>query len=290
MNHRAIAVAVPLFVALPAAAGTETIVLSPTADALIYLDGFGDTGNGSGEYFHIGKTISSELRRSLLRFDIAGSIPAGATIESASLRLYCSRTLAASFPASLHALAADWGEGPSNPTGNEGAPAAAAPGDVTWVFRFYEPGFSGPRWTNLGGDFAPTPSATTSVGGEGQFYTWSSAQMAADCQAWLDAPSGDFGWILLGAEGVAGRTSKRFDSRTNPSTATRPTLTIEYTIGNDCAADLAAPFGVLDLADIQFFVAAFLGQDAAADIAPPTGVWDLADLQAFVAAFNAGCP
>ncbi|MBZ0173261.1 MAG: zinc metalloprotease [Phycisphaerales bacterium] len=56
------------------------------------------------------------------------------------------------------------------------------------------------------------------------------------------------------------------------------------------AADIAEPFGVLDLGDTQAFVAAFLAQDSAADIAPPNGVFDLEDVQAFIAAFNAGCP
>ncbi|HHN79032.1 MAG TPA: zinc metalloprotease [Phycisphaerales bacterium] len=56
------------------------------------------------------------------------------------------------------------------------------------------------------------------------------------------------------------------------------------------AADIAEPFGVLDLGDVGAFVAAFTAQDPAADIAPPSGVFDLADLQAFVAAFTAGCP
>ena len=55
-------------------------------------------------------------------------------------------------------------------------------------------------------------------------------------------------------------------------------------------ADLVPPFGVLDLADVQAFIAAFPAQDPAADLAPPFGVWDLADIQAFTAAFNAGCP
>jgi hypothetical protein len=55
-------------------------------------------------------------------------------------------------------------------------------------------------------------------------------------------------------------------------------------------ADLAEPFGVLDLADVQAFIAGFVAQDPIADLAPPTGVWDLADVQAFVAAFTAGCP
>jgi len=56
------------------------------------------------------------------------------------------------------------------------------------------------------------------------------------------------------------------------------------------AADLAEPFGVLDLADVQIFIVAFQNQDAIADLAAPFGVWDLADVQAFIAAFNAGCP
>jgi glucose/arabinose dehydrogenase len=55
-------------------------------------------------------------------------------------------------------------------------------------------------------------------------------------------------------------------------------------------ADIAAPFGVLDLGDIQAFVNGFLAQDPVADLAPPAGVFDLADLQAFVTAFTAGCP
>ena len=56
------------------------------------------------------------------------------------------------------------------------------------------------------------------------------------------------------------------------------------------AADIAAPFDVLDLADIGAFVTAFMSQDPAADLADPSGVFDLADLSAFVTAFTNGCP
>lgn len=56
------------------------------------------------------------------------------------------------------------------------------------------------------------------------------------------------------------------------------------------AADLAAPFGVLDLQDLNDFVTAFLAQSPAADLAPPFGVLDLADLNAFVTLFQGGCP
>ncbi len=56
------------------------------------------------------------------------------------------------------------------------------------------------------------------------------------------------------------------------------------------AADVAEPFGVLDLSDISAFIAAFMNQDPLADLADPQGVFDLADLGAFVSAFVAGCP
>ncbi|USN99713.1 MAG: hypothetical protein H6810_03375 [Phycisphaeraceae bacterium] len=55
------------------------------------------------------------------------------------------------------------------------------------------------------------------------------------------------------------------------------------------AADLAMPYGVLDLADIVAFVAAFQAQDPAADI-DGNGLFDLADIGAFVTAFIGGCP
>jgi cytochrome c peroxidase len=59
--------------------------------------------------------------------------------------------------------------------------------------------------------------------------------------------------------------------------------------GDACIADIAPPSGVLDLADLQAFISAFLAGQSPADVAPPFGVFDLADLQLFVASFNAGC-
>ncbi len=58
----------------------------------------------------------------------------------------------------------------------------------------------------------------------------------------------------------------------------------------ECPADLAAPFGVLDLGDINAFISGFQGQDPVADLAAPFGVFDLADIAAFTAAFVTGCP
>jgi len=55
-------------------------------------------------------------------------------------------------------------------------------------------------------------------------------------------------------------------------------------------ADIAEPFGVFDLSDVDAFLPAFVAGDAAADLAAPAGVLDLSDIDAFISAFLAGCP
>ncbi|USN98172.1 MAG: hypothetical protein H6810_08250 [Phycisphaeraceae bacterium] len=61
--------------------------------------------------------------------------------------------------------------------------------------------------------------------------------------------------------------------------------------GGGCnLADVAEPYGVLDLADVQAFIAAFVSGDPLADLVAPFGVLDLADVQAFISEFVGGCP
>lgn len=75
------------------------------------------------------------------------------------------------------------------------------------------------------------------------------------------------------------------------SVSNAATLTVNTAGPMPCnAADLAEPFEVLDLTDIDAFIAAFVAQDPAADIAVPFGVIDLSDIDAFIAAFLGGCP
>ncbi len=54
-------------------------------------------------------------------------------------------------------------------------------------------------------------------------------------------------------------------------------------------ADVAEPFGVLDLSDINVFVSAFVSFDPVADL-NNDGIFDLSDLGGFVTAFLTGCP
>src|SRR6266498_1238914 len=200
-----------------------TININPSKDNTLYEYAAGDLSNAVGDHFFAGKTAQAQgsIRRGVLAFDIAGSIPAGSTITSVTLSMHASRVADnTARTVGLYKLLADWGEGTSDASGREGAGAPATTNDATWRHRFYSTIF----WTTEGGDFSPTVSAIQLVGAI-DTYTWSSAQMVTDVQSWLDNPATNFGWLVLGDESVS-ETAKRFDTR---ESASPPVLTIQYT-------------------------------------------------------------
>jgi hypothetical protein len=224
MGHRkllTLAVATALGWSAASSASAAMISIFPSKDNTLYEydPAEGDHSNGAGFHFFAGENGEGEVRRGVLAFDIAGTIPPGSTITAVSLTLNMSMTPAGPETVELHKLLADWGEGTSHAPMGEGDGAPATPNDATWRHRFFDTVF----WTTQGGDFSATVSANQMVGGVGQ-YTWSSAQMVADVQGWLDNPASNFGWLLLGNESVAGST-KRFDTR---ESASPPVLTIQY--------------------------------------------------------------
>jgi len=222
----------------------DTVTLNPIKDNTLYepiaQDGFQDRSDGAGPTMFTGRTkdadadpgtaIRAAVRRSVLAFNVAGNIPAGATIDGAQLTLYADKVkLTTAFNLSLRRIQADWGEGTSN-TGNSqqgrGEPPTA--GDATWNHTFYPSQF----WTVPGGDFSPSNSATRTVGNTG-FYTWGSTSgMMADVQFWLNNPSQSFGWIVIGDESQT-ETSKRFATRENTGStggvSWKPRLVVSYT-------------------------------------------------------------
>ncbi len=218
-----IIVAFIVLVGKTASAQTQ-VNIAAGKDNTLYESNTGAFSNGAGEYFFVGRTVNGERRRGLLFFDIASNIPAGATINSVTLRLNMSRTISGSLLVGLHRVSADWGEGTSNAVGEEGSGATATTSDATWRHRFFNTSF----WTNPGGDFVGTASDEKSISATG-FYTWGSTpEMVNDVQSWLNTPSSNFGWLLLGIEAQT-NTAKRFDSRQNPNAASRPLLTVNYT-------------------------------------------------------------
>ena len=205
--------------------------LTPSKDNTLYESALGSLSNGAGQHLFAGRTevlAGALIRRGLIAFDVAGEIPAGSTILSASLTLNMSRTNLAAGPrtVSLYRVLADWGEGTSDPFGGgEGGGAPSTPGDATWIHRFFDFNF----WLSSGGDFLFAPSASSVVGGVG-FYTWGpTPSLRADVQGWLDTPASNFGWILIGDESTF-PTTKRFDSKDNPIPTLRPVLVVQFSV------------------------------------------------------------
>jgi spore coat protein A len=233
-----IGIALGAVVALASVVHADTANLVASRDNTMFSED-GTLSNGAGEYFFAGKTNDGNpgtIRRGLIAFDLS-SIPAGSVITDVQVRLYFSRGKNGNHAVSLHRCLADWGEGTSNADAEEGQGAPATTNDATWTHRFYNT----TTWSTAGGQYAPTSSASIIVNGAGQFVTWgTTAQMVADVQAWLDAPASNFGWAVVGVES-SNRTARRFDSRTNPTVANRPTLIVTFTppagTGACCFAD-----------------------------------------------------
>lgn len=199
---------------------TQTVILGAARDNTLY-GGLGNVSNGAGQHIFAGNTNNDLARRGLIAFDLS-AIPPDATIISATLTLNMSKTISGNAAVSLRAVSADWGEGESDALGEEGAGAAATPGDATWLHAFFDDTF----WAAPGGDFAAAASATVMVGSPGN-YTWASPGLLADVAGWVADPATNFGWGLLGDEENTG-TAKRFDSRENPSESARPALVLTY--------------------------------------------------------------
>jgi len=218
----------------------DTVTLNPIKDNTLYEpiapDAFTDRSDGVGPTMFVGKVKDADadptagtrvaLRRGVLEFDIAGTVPAGSTIDSVQLTLYCDKVAQnASFNVYLHRALSEWGEGTSN-TGNsqQGRGEPATTNDATWRHTFYSTQF----WTTPGGDYSLTASASRAVGATGS-YTWGSTSgMVGDVQTWLNSASQNHGWVVIGTETQI-QTTKRFGTRENATVTNRPKLVVNYT-------------------------------------------------------------
>lgn len=208
--------------ALAGSAMADTAMIAASRDATLYFSGAGDIANGAGDGFFVGRNSQGNIRRGLIGFDIAASVPAGATITGVTLQLNVASANAPVVDIGLHRVFENWSEGPSDPS-NEGQGTTAVAGDTTWIYRV----FPTMTWTNPGGSFTGLSSATTAVGDAG-LYSWSGAGMISDVQGWLNNPANNFGWAMTGGE-TANNTAKRFDSRQALPGGVVPVLIVDYT-------------------------------------------------------------
>ena len=199
--------------------------IPPSKDNTLYQSATGALSNGAGEYLFTGRTDKGFIRRAIIAFAIADSIPVGSTVDSVVLNLFLSRSkLNTSKSTAVYRVLNTWGEARSNAPQNEGEGAPADTGDATWVHRFRYPDV---LWSAAGGDFDPIVRATTGVASN-NFYRWNSALMTADVQSWLNNPATNNGWLIRGEE-LVNTTATRFNSRQNTDTTRRPYLRVYYT-------------------------------------------------------------
>ncbi len=201
----------------------DLITLGTSKDASMFSESNNNNGLGNLYTGVAGNIIG--IRRALLQFNISGSIPAGATINSVSLRLTQTRQGSSAIAESLEIrpLLATWGEGTGT---NKGVGNAATAGAVTWNSRQ----FGSNAWSAAGGSYGA--ASGSAVFGLTNFVatTFSSQPgMVADVQNWLNNPSLNNGWILKYVNETTGFGAREIASKENAVAAWRPQLTIDFT-------------------------------------------------------------
>lgn len=236
---------VSLMVTMSAAAWADSVSIGPAKDTSMFSNNATRTAGGY-DVFYVGKNSSGDARRAPVQFDVAGNVPAGATITGAALTLYLNdwagqgsfgddRTIG------VHRATSAWGDGSTGSGGSTGGGGqgtnSAADGDVSWTYRAWSTTDPVPphlAWTSPGGDYEATASASLTISDSptpvalDSPHTWSGAGLVADVQAWLDGTLPNDGWLLRELEADA-NLLLRFYASEYATAGLRPVLAIDYT-------------------------------------------------------------
>jgi hypothetical protein len=143
-------------------------------------------------------------RRTLVRFDVVGGIPAGAVVTAADLCLTVQAAGGQNVAVAAHRLLAAWTEM-----------------QVTWLDRL-----AGVPWLSAGGEHEPMASATTLVtaGATGE-HCWG---VGPDAAAFHGGSAPNHGWLLRGESEASTLPNVDFTSRNSSNTAAHPRLRVRY--------------------------------------------------------------
>ena len=222
---------VGIWAAFPAA-NAENVTLEPSADTCLFefnpdfnFGAQSDLPSGT-----LGAMAGLAKSRMLIKFDVAGAIPANAVISSASLTLnvVVSPVGRANSVFELRRVKLDWNEG--NKSGFEPGGARASAGEVTWNSRIHpDVGWEDPGG-DFGEDFANESSGQAQVFGLGSYQFNLNAQGLADLELMASNPGGNFGWAVVTRSEETAKTARRWASGDHANAAIRPKLEIEYSI------------------------------------------------------------
>ncbi len=158
--------------------------------------------NGTKNNVQIGETNSGGNYHTVIRFNVLSTLPANATIVSATLRLYESQQFGTqTITGEAHKLTQDWVELEAN----------------------WNDASSGVPWSSGGGgtyDAAVLDSTATNTGA-----AWREWDVTLVVQEWVDAVSPDYGIAVVHAP-VANGNRVQFQSRTAASNL--PELVVQY--------------------------------------------------------------
>jgi spore coat protein A len=236
-----------LLLALGSAAFGQTVVsFTPDLDNTLYEDAAGNFSNALGPDIFAGMTGAESRRRALIRFPV-DSIPAGSTITNVQVRLTLNKARSGTYDVSLHRALSSWGEGTSRDTASTGQGTFSTTGDATWIHTFFANQF----WTTPGGDFVAQPSSTRAVPFATGDYLWTGPGLIADVQQWVNTPTSNKGWMVVGTENQTS-TARRFYSREG---SRPPLVTITYTNTTSPTGACCLPSGVCVILTSQVCVA-----------------------------------
>ena len=252
----------------PTVALAAVVSIPASKDAMIFgTQANVDTGfaSGKGPALFAGADGQSNKKRSLLKFDVASAaIPANATITGVTMTLYLGQIAGSgggsgggTYPSRtirMFDLAQDWGEGSSgSPTsasiGGSGQGYPRVAGDSSWDYAFYD-STAPVRWNasgtdTPGGNFNSTEAAasTFTTFTVGAPYTWSSAGLVSDVQAWLAGTRVNNGWLLKSDLETSPTSFLGFWSRDGAAASSDagsepPALSITYSVPEPASAAL----------------------------------------------------
>jgi hypothetical protein len=193
-----------LFMA-PMCALAAEFIGSADADTTISL-GTIQAGTASGPEFVAGASGVGGVGRALIHFNLFG-LPTNAVIDSVKVTLKITKEAnVGPDPATfiLHRVTRSWNET-----------------EASWTSAT-----SGTFWTDGGGDFAATASASQSGGGAGNLVEFGSATLATDVQSWLTGAVVNAGWLLRVSDETDFHSARRFAS--HDSGPDGPKLTVAY--------------------------------------------------------------